>query len=98
MSLEVRWTSQADKKFDRIIEYLSREWGEKSTHKFAKRVFEVLDILAEFPEMGSLENKEKFIRGFTIVKQVNVFYKVDEDILIVLDFFDNRRDPDKKRF
>ena len=72
--------------------------GREINPKICKRVFEVLDILADFPEMGSLENSEKFIRGFTIVKQVNVFYKVDEDILIVLDFFDNRRDPDKKRF
>jgi len=40
--------------------------------EFVCTVFDFLDILAEFPEIGSLENKEKNIRGFTIIKQVNL--------------------------
>jgi len=57
MALEVRWTKRADQKFDNIITYLDREWVEKSTRKFVKRVFEVLDILSEFAEIGSWENR-----------------------------------------
>ena len=58
----------------------------------------VIGILAEYPEIGTLENEEKEIRGLTIVKQVNVFYKVKDNQLIILNFFDNRQDPKERRF
>ena len=65
---------------------------------YKRQVYDFLEILSEFPEVGTIENKEKGIRGFTIVKQVNIFYKISGDKIILLDFFDNRQDPVKKRF
>lgn len=98
MALEVLWSKRADKKFDRILEYLLLELGERITKSFVNKVYEFLDILAEFPEIGTLENKEKGIRGFTIVEQINIFYKIDDSKIILLNFFDNRQNPKKKRF
>lgn len=34
----------------------------------------------------------------TIVKQVNMFYRVDKKQIVILNFFDNRQSPKKKRF
>ncbi len=98
MAIEIYWSKRADKKFDKILEYLLAEWGERITGMFVKKVYDFLDILSEFPEIGTIENKEKEIRGFTIVKQINIFYKVSGYKIIILDFFDNRQDPEKKRF
>ncbi len=98
MALEIHWSKRADKKFDKILEYLLLKWGEKVTRSFVKKVYDLLDILCELPEIGTIENKEKDIRGFTIVKQVNLFYKVSNNKIILLDFFDNRQHPKKKRF
>src|SRR5665647_627047 len=98
MALKIHWTKRADKKFDKIIDYLLVEWNEKVTKSFVKNVYDLIDILAEYPEIGTLENKEKGIRGLTIVKQVNIFYKFQDDQLIILNFFDNRKDPHGKRF
>ncbi|MBU2445136.1 MAG: type II toxin-antitoxin system RelE/ParE family toxin [Bacteroidetes bacterium] len=98
MALEIYWSKRADKKFDKILEYLLVEWGERITGTFVKKVYDFLDILSEFPEIGTIENKEKGIRGFTIVKQINIFYKVSGYTIIILDFFDNRQDLEKKRF
>jgi len=98
MALEIVWTKRADKKFDKIIEYLSMTWGEKVTASFVKKVYDFLDILTEFPEIGTLEHKDRNIRGFTIIKQVNVFYKVTRNKIIILNFFDNKQDPSKKRY
>jgi hypothetical protein len=33
-----------------------------------------------------------------MVKQINIFYKISNHQLIILDFFDNRQSPQKKRF
>ena len=98
MALEIVWSSRADKKFDKILEYLVKEWGNKVTKLFVKKVYDFLDILSEFPEIGTLENKEKGIRGFVIIKQVSIFYIIRNNRIIILNFFDNRQSPAKKRF
>jgi plasmid stabilization system protein ParE len=98
MALEIEWTKRADKKFDTILVYLNEEWGERVTGNFVKKVYEFQDILVEYPEIGTLEHKQKGVRGFTIVKQMSIFYKVSGNKIILLDFFDTRQNPKKKRF
>ncbi|MEA3449168.1 MAG: type II toxin-antitoxin system RelE/ParE family toxin [Bacteroidota bacterium] len=98
MALEIEWSNKADKKFDKILDYLLDNWGENATKVFVKKGYDFLDILVEFPQIGSIEHYEKGIRGFTILKQINVFYKLRGNKIILLDFFDNRKDPAKKRF
>jgi len=66
MALKVKWSKYADHSFDRILNYLEAEWGENITRAFVRRTYEFLDLLAEFPEIGSIENPEKQIRGFCI--------------------------------
>lgn len=98
MALDIHWSKRADKKFDKILEYLILEWGENVTKAFVRKTYDFLDILSEFLDIGSIENKENGIRGFTIIKQVNIFYKVKGDKIILLNFFDNRQNPHKKKF
>ena len=98
MALTIRWSKRAEKKFDQIIAYLLSEWNEKVTATFVKKVYDFIDTLADFPEIGIMENKEKEIRGFTIIKQVSIFYHIEKHQIIILDFFDNRQSPKKKRF
>ena len=98
MALKIYWTKRADKKFDQILDYLLEEWGESVAKAFTRKVYDFLDILSEFPEIGTIENKEKGIRGFTIIRQVNLFYRISGNKVILLNFFDNRQHPRKKRF
>ena len=98
MALKIYWSKKADKKFDNILNYLVENWGEKVTSNFVKKVFDFLDILIQFPEIGTVELEEKNIRGFIIVKQITIFYTIRNDKIILLDFFDNRSNSNKKRF
>jgi plasmid stabilization system protein ParE len=98
MALIIQWSKKADNSFDKILEYLLLEWGENVTRSFTKKVFDFLDILSEFPELGTIENSEKGIRGFIIVKQIIVFYKITGQKIILLDFFDTRQHPEKKKY
>jgi plasmid stabilization system protein ParE len=98
MALEIFWSKRADNKFDKILEYLNSEWGERVTSAFVKKVYDFLDILVEFPEIGTLENTKRNIRGFVIVKQITIFYKLSGDNIILLNFFDNRQNLKRKKF
>lgn len=98
MALKIVWSKRADKKFNKITDYLQNEWGENVTSSFVKKVYDFLDILSEFPEIGTIEHNGRKIRGFTLVKQVNIFYKISGNKIIILNFFDNRQEPKTRRF
>jgi len=40
-----------------------------------------------------MEHPEREIRGFVIVKQLTLFYKIKQDKIILLNFYDNRQNP-----
>ncbi|MGB7511865.1 MAG: type II toxin-antitoxin system RelE/ParE family toxin [Pelodictyon phaeoclathratiforme] len=96
MALKIFWTNKASNKFENILEYLEVEWGNQVTKRFIKEVYDFLEVLVEFPEIGSIENKEKGIRGFTLIRQINIFYRITIDKIIILGLFDNRQNPSKK--
>jgi plasmid stabilization system protein ParE len=98
MALAIVWSKRADKKFEKIIDYLNENFGEIVTRSFIRKIYDFLDILSEFPELGSIENRKKEIRGFTIVKNINIFYRIENETIYLLDFFDNRQNPKKKDF
>jgi plasmid stabilization system protein ParE len=92
------WNRRASNSFNSIIEYLQQEWGERVTKNFVIRTYQILEFLIEHPEMGSLENHEKQIRGFVITKHNILFYRIEENRIVLLDFFDTRQHPHKKAF
>ena len=98
MALEIYWSRQADKKFDNILEYLELEWGEYNVSIFVKKVYDFLDTLKELPEIGTIENKDLNIRGFVIIKQLTLFYQIRDEKIILLNFYDNRQKPRKRKY
>ncbi|MFN5418346.1 MAG: type II toxin-antitoxin system RelE/ParE family toxin [Flavobacteriia bacterium] len=96
MALRIKWNKKAEQSFDRILVYLQDEFGFNTASKFAHNVFKTLDLVAEFPEIGSTIREHKQIKGLVLVKQVSLFYRFDEKQLIVLNLFDNRKKPKEK--
>ena len=96
MALIIRWSTRADIKLDQLIIYLETEWGENVVKAFMSKLYDFLEILSEFPEIGSMQYPEKQIRGFALTKQVSIFYRIDDNQIVWLDIFDNRSDPAKK--
>jgi plasmid stabilization system protein ParE len=94
VTLKIFWTKRAEKKFDRIPEYFAGEYGKRITGSFVKKVYDFKDILSEFPEIGNLENKEKGIPGFTLFKQIDIFYRITGNAIVILDLFDNGQNPE----
>lgn len=97
MVRKIKLTSKADKKFASVLLYLTGEFGAASAKKFLNRTQSFLNILADFPTIGTLEDKEKAIFAFVLEKQVTVFYRFDENQVIILDFFDTRTHPKKRK-
>ena len=95
MALKIQWTKRAEKSFDKIVEYLEEEWSEASAKKFVRKTDKLLGQIAENPEMcPAVEGKEDVRKGL-VTKQTSVFYRIMDNIIRLITFWDNRRDPDK---
>jgi plasmid stabilization system protein ParE len=96
MALKVKWTKRASEKFDDINGYLEDQFGTSSAKSFTRKVFDLLDIMTHYPDLGQIEHEQYAIRGIRIVKQITLFYRVKGEEIILLQFFDNRQNPSTK--
>ena len=89
--MKIFLTRRAEKDYYSIKDYITQEWGDKTTETFTKKADEIFQLLERFPEVGPVENKD--IRGFQLSKQTRILYRIREQKIIILSFFDVRQDP-----
>lgn len=94
--MKVVWLKQSQTRFREIGMYISQQFGEQAASKFRTKVFDFLELLERFPELGSLEVEEKNIRGFQVSKEIRLFYRINKNHISLLTFFDSRQDPRKR--
>jgi plasmid stabilization system protein ParE len=92
--VQVFVTSRAEKNFDSIVDYIKQKWGEKTAKEFIQKVDEIFKLLKNYPLMGQVENND--IRGFQLTRQTRILYRIRDNKIIILSFFDGRQDPKKK--
>lgn len=96
MAYKIVWTKRAFLRLNDLIEHLEREWGKDVTGRFVSHVFRTIDLISEFPQIGSVEIAEENIRGFLISEQTKLFYRIKGRRIILLTLFDTRQNPSKK--
>jgi plasmid stabilization system protein ParE len=89
-------TKRAKQNYTTITQYITKEFGEIVAEALELKTIDFLDLLSAFPLMGSLEIADKNIRAFQLTKQTRVFYRVKNETIIILNFFDVRQSPVKK--
>lgn len=94
---QIVWNKRASKQFADIQKYLQEEFGEKSAQMFTVRTFTFLELLLKFPQVGSVENPEKDIRGLLLHRHTTILYKQKQENIYILALFDNRQHPNKKK-
>ena len=94
--MKIFLTRRAEKNYRSIREYIVSKWGEGVAAVFEQKALDFLDLLKDFPEIGTIEVIEKQIRGFQLTRQTRIFYRIKGQRIIILTFFDVRQDPKKK--
>ena len=92
--IEVLITPRAEKHFDLIVDFIKAKWGERTAKQFVIKTDEIFRLLKNYPTMGQIESGD--IRGFQLSRQTRLLYRVRDEKIIVLAFFDVRQDPNKK--
>lgn len=92
--MQVFVTPRAERNFDSIVDYIHDKWGEATAKQFVKKTDEIFKLLKNFPSIGQIENGD--IRGMQLSPQTRILYRVRDEKIIILAFFDVRQDPKKK--
>lgn len=92
--MKIFLTRRAEKNYDSIKDYIKKKWGEKTANEFILKTDELLSLLKNYPAIGQVEKDD--IRGFQLSPQTRIFYRIKEEKIIVLSFFDVRQNPKKK--
>ncbi len=92
--MQVYITPRAERNLDLIVDHLKNKWGEKTAKEFVQKVDEIFKLLENYPLIGQIEDHE--IRGFQLSPQTRILYRIRDNKVIILSFFDNRQDPKRK--
>lgn len=90
--IPIVWTDLAIDDFSENINYLEKEWTEKEVEKFIKKSYEILDKLSK----GNFRFKPtayKNVFQIVIVKQITLFYKMEDNAILLLRFWNNYKNP-----
>lgn len=95
---EIQWLKDAEDEFAGIINYVLNTHGLNTTLRVYNEIIHRIDLLAEFPELGTSETQYCY-NGIPLrvlhSKLTRVFYCVLETEIIVVLLWNNRMDDRK---
>jgi plasmid stabilization system protein ParE len=97
MVKEIKWTPEAERTFESVINYLKIEWSEKEVASFVESTDTVIDYIAEYPYMFRRAGK-KNIREALITPHNLLIYKILKHEIHLITFWDTRQHPRKKKY
>ncbi|MCB0496694.1 MAG: type II toxin-antitoxin system RelE/ParE family toxin [Cyclobacteriaceae bacterium] len=92
--MEVFVTPTAEKHFETIVNHLQEKWGSKTLKQFIDKTDKLFNLLQNYPLIGQVEKDN--IRGFQLTRQTKILYRIRGTKVIILAFFDVRKNPEKK--
>ena len=97
MKYKITWTETARNDYFQIIDYLFNIWGKKSAKNFKTKVNKQLELISKMPKLYSKTKARENVRRCVIVKQISMYYleQDDDNEIIIVRFYDNRKNPDK---
>ncbi|SEM12727.1 Plasmid stabilization system protein ParE [Chryseobacterium taichungense] len=88
------WSHQAESDYIDILEYwMNHNKSNKYSTKLIDEVEKKEKLISKNPNIGSLSEIEG-VRYILIDKNFSLYYRINDDVIEILAFWDNRRDPD----
>ena len=95
MALQINWSHRSKQDLISILTYLEKNWTSQVIKKFLNKVEKKLFLLSEMPYMCRASSVKKNVRRCVLTKQIVLYYRVKENEIELITFFDARQDPEK---
>ena len=95
--MKVKWSERARNQRDEVANYIRREFGAKRKYIFKQEIRNTTDLLKRSPGIGQIDplfaNRAATYRSVIINGLNKLVYRVDEDTIHIVAFWDTRKEP-----
>ena len=95
--MEIIWADEAFQRWCEAADYILHEFDVRAVERFQKHTEEWEDSLSQNPQIGKVEpllaNRSQLYRSIVIKKLNKLIYYIENDTIIIADFWDTRREP-----
>lgn len=95
MSRVVIISKTAEKKLEKLFNYLLEEWSLKVKNDFIKKLDKSIDVIKSKPKSFPESSINKGLRKCVVTKQISLFYRFDAKNIYILTLFDTRQHPNR---
>jgi plasmid stabilization system protein ParE len=92
--MNVIWAPQAKKDFWNNIDYLEAEWSEKVAFNFIQKVNTAITLLQN-DNVLFIKTNYRNVYKIVITKHISLFYRIENNNLELLRFWNNFQSPEK---
>ncbi|MFY7844483.1 type II toxin-antitoxin system RelE/ParE family toxin [Chryseobacterium gambrini] len=91
---QIKWTRQALLSFADTLKYwIAHNSSQTYSKKLRKEVEKKEKLIAENPNIGSPSEIDR-VKYVLIDKNFSLYYRINKEVIEILAFWDNRRDPE----
>ena len=95
---EISLTDLAKQQIRQIAKYIRMEFGKHHGDKFIQEVRHTRRLIESNPSVGIVEpllaERAVMYRSFVMNRLNKIVYRIDDDVIYIVAFWDVRRDPD----
>lgn len=92
--MEIVWSKRAKYTFYNIRNYLEHFWSPIVAQKFIKDVLHIIALLEKNSMLGKY-NSDLICREILISKHITLYYRIKEEQIELITFYNNRQKPIK---
>lgn len=93
--MKIARTPRAIEGFREVASYIAHNFGVRALREFQLRTKEWTNALKKMPKLGSVDEEistdEREYRSVTIYRRSIMEYRIIDDTILIVDFYDTRR-------
>jgi len=93
---KILWTEFALSELSEVYEYLELNFSERELKKLSVEIEKTIRLISINPSLFPY-SKSKSIRRVTIMKFNTLYYREKDNTIEIISFFNNRKNPNKRR-
>lgn len=95
--MKTKWDPKARDSFRQVARYINTKFGRKAREDFMQRVKDAESLIKRSPNVGPIDplyaDRPVTYRSIIINGLNKLVYRIDDDIIHIVDFWDTRREP-----
>lgn len=93
--MRVFFSNRAKDRLEHLLDYLVKEWSEKTKDDFIKKLDRSIAQISKLP--GSCPESKKFpgLYKCVVTRQTTLFYRIKDHTIQVITLFDTKQNPNR---